>query len=496
VKKYVALVLIFGIVSMCEFGFAEADINRCSSFMLKKEPVLLFGHNLDNDTPVPGLVYINKRGILKKGCTFKELTTPEQQDPSSLVWISQFGSVTFGQLGANFPDGGMNEVGLFVWEMSLMNTTFIQDKTLPKLFMMQWMQYVLDNCSTVDEAIKCACSIAMDGWNWQFFVADRHGNCASIAFILGKPVIYTGDTMPVPMLGNAPYADEIERLKYFKGFGGGYSASLEDMAVPRFVHAARLLRDYQTNQPAVDYAFRVLKQLWRSVPSNWSVVCDPVGRKVYFRTDQSKEMKHFALDELDLSNRAPVQILDIDFEKAGDVAQYFTDHTSEENRRQIKRLLTSWWDPNDMPKGWTDMNTLIDRFASYYGSPVIQDTWDFAGTWKGKAVIANGEPFPDENEWEVTIRCENGGVFGEITDSKGKLQKEPLDNFVLNGRRLFFTFRLPYSSYYFTCKVDSYLENGKMLGSFYLYRQRYGEPGRISLEKQHLIKTKKKIKKQ
>ena len=143
-----------------------------------------------------------------------------------------------------------------------------------------------------------------------------------------------------------------------------------------------------------------------------------------------------------------------------------------------------------MPKGWTDMTTLIDRFASYYGSPVIQNTWDFEGTWIGEAVIAHGEPFPGKTEWEVTIRCENGMVSGEITDSAGKLQKERLENFVLDGRKLSFTFRMPYFSthrkqeIYFICKVDSYLENGKMLGSFYLYRQRYGEPGRISLQKQ------------
>ena len=488
-KKCIALILIFGAVSMYESGFAEVEIHRCSSFMLKKEPVLLFGHNLDSDEPVPGMVYANKRGVLKKGCTLKELTTPERLDPSTLIWISRFGSVTFGQLGANFPDGGMNEVGLFIWEMSLMNTTFIQDKSLPKLFMMQWMQYILDNCSTVQEAIQCAHSIVLDGWNWQFFVADRDGNCASIAFISGRPVVHTGDSMPVPVLGNTPYADEIERLKYFQGFGGSYSASLEDMAVPRFVQVASLLREYRINQPPVDYAFRVLKQMWRAIPSKWSVVCDPIERKVHFRTDQSPEIKHIALDEFDFSNQAPVQILDIDFKNPGDVTPFFIDHTADENRRQIERLLTSWWDPDDMPEGWTDMTTLIDRFASYFGPPAMQNTWDFTGTWKGKAEIANGDPFPDTNEWEVKIRCEDGGVFGEITDSAGKLQKAALSHFVLDGRGLSFTFRVPhFSTYrkqdvYFICKVDSYLENGRMLGSFYLYRQRHGEPGRISLHK-------------
>jgi hypothetical protein len=135
-----------------------------------------------------------------------------------------------------------------------------------------------------------------------------------------------------------------------------------------------------------------------------------------------------------------------------------------------------------MPEGWTDMTTLINRFASYYGPPVIENTWDFAGTWIGEAVIANGEPFPGKTEWEVTIRCENGMVSGEITDSSGYLKKESLENFTLVERMLSFTFRKKES--YIICKVESYLENDKMMGIFHLYRMRFGEPGRISLQKQ------------
>jgi choloylglycine hydrolase len=450
--------------------------------MLKKEPVLLFGHNLDSDEPVPGMVFINKRGILKAGCTLKELTTPEQLEPSTLTWISQFGSATFGSLGANFPDGGMNEVGLFIWEMSLMNTTYIQDESLPKLFMMQWMQYVLDNFSTVQEVIQSTSRIALDGWNWHYFVADRSGNSASIAFILGQPVIHTGDTMPVPVLGNTPYADEMERLKYFQGFGGSYSTSFENELVPGFVLAARLLREYETSQPTVDYGFRILEEMGGADPSKWSVVCDPRENRVYFKTDQSPEIKHFSLDDFDLSNRTPLKSLDIDIGKTGDVAQSFTPLTADENRKQIEKRLTSWWNPDDMPEGWTDMSTLINRFASYYGSPAIQDIWDFQGTWKGTALIANGEPYPDQTDWEVAIRCEDGRVFGEITDSSGYLKEEALENFALVDGRLAFTFRKKES--HTICQVESYLENGKMVGSFVLYRMRYGEPGRISLQKQ------------
>lgn len=474
------VLLALGLANLPVSGIADADTHRCSSFMLDREPVLLYGHNLDSDEPVPGMVCINKRGVLKKGCTFRELTTADRLDPSTLTWISQFGSVTFTQLGANFPDGGMNEVGLFVWEQSLMNTTFIQDETLPKLFMMQWMQYVLDNCSTVEEALRCARSIAMDGWNWQFFVADRDGGCAGIAFIEGEPVVHTGDGMPVAALGNAPYADEVRRLKYFQGFGGGYSTSSEG-TVPGFVLAARLLREYSTGQPAVDYGFRILRQMEGIEPSRWSVICDPVGRRVCFRTDRSTDIKTISLDEVCFSNQTPVQRVDVDIDAGGNVTGLLDDLGAGENRALVEALLTSWWDPDDMPEGWTDMTTLIDRFASYYGSPVLDDTWEYAGVWKGSAVIADADPFPDETEWEVVIRCEDGMVGGDITDSSGYLESVPLDNFSLVDGVFCFTFRK--EGQHVIGEVESHLEGGRMLGTFRLYRMRYEEPGRICLEK-------------
>jgi hypothetical protein len=35
-----------------------------------------------------------------------------------LSWISRYGSVTFSTFGKDMTDGGVNEVGLYIWEMS------------------------------------------------------------------------------------------------------------------------------------------------------------------------------------------------------------------------------------------------------------------------------------------------------------------------------------------------------------------------------------------
>jgi len=144
--------------------FSPQDINACSTIKLQHGKQLIYGHNLNQgDIGVPGLIFINKRGLFKKGRTWSELASKDQTDPSNLFWISRYGSVTFNCFGKDFPDGGMNEAGLYIWEMSE-DADYPKNDKLPKLNQMNWMQYILDNCATLEEAIQCASSIEIEGW--------------------------------------------------------------------------------------------------------------------------------------------------------------------------------------------------------------------------------------------------------------------------------------------------------------------------------------------
>ncbi len=87
--------------------------------MLAKGPHLVFGHNLnENGIDVPGMVFINKRGVFKTGRTWSEMINKDRSNPSAFTWISRYGSVTFNVFGRDFPDGGVNESGLYIWEMN------------------------------------------------------------------------------------------------------------------------------------------------------------------------------------------------------------------------------------------------------------------------------------------------------------------------------------------------------------------------------------------
>ena len=62
----------------------------CTTFCLDTPSGPVFGSNLDLFIPGDGLVFINQRGIAKKGLN----TTGERAK-----WVSKFGSVTFNLAG-------------------------------------------------------------------------------------------------------------------------------------------------------------------------------------------------------------------------------------------------------------------------------------------------------------------------------------------------------------------------------------------------------------
>ena len=173
----------------------------CSTFVLRTESAFLVGHNLDESPTlhVPGLVCINKRDTYREGITWHELiadpptyarsVVPFTDRPApKLSWRSRYASITFNSEGLDFPDGGVNEAGLAVFEMSLDGTCHKFDPAHPTLFIALWIQYLLDMCATVDEVVRAAHDINQQGWSWHYFVTDRRGECAVIEYLAGDVV--------------------------------------------------------------------------------------------------------------------------------------------------------------------------------------------------------------------------------------------------------------------------------------------------------------------
>jgi len=136
------------------------------------------------------------------------------------------------------------------------------------------MQYILDNGSTIDDAIQCAYDFEIDGWGWHYFVGDANGNTAAISFIDGNVVVNQGADMPVPALLNTRYDREMELLNYYQGYGGSYPINIHDPKIPRFVRAAKMIEKYKPSQNIVKYGMKMLKDLRVNDDSEWSILFD------------------------------------------------------------------------------------------------------------------------------------------------------------------------------------------------------------------------------
>lgn len=155
------LTFVLMLIMLCTL--IPVKLSACSTFQFQKGNELLLGHNLNEPgMEVPGFIFINKRGIFKQGRSFSEMITKEGKNPSTVRWISRYGSVTMNNFGKDFIDGGINEAGLYIWEMNE-EADYPQNKKLPRIVHMNWMQYVLDNYATTEEVIRSASEFQIDG---------------------------------------------------------------------------------------------------------------------------------------------------------------------------------------------------------------------------------------------------------------------------------------------------------------------------------------------
>ncbi len=300
----------------------------CTTFCLEHGDQPVFGRNLDwlvGDA----LVIINKRGVEKTA-----ITDPFNRD-NFLSWTSKYGSVTFNQHGREFPLGGMNEAGLIVETMVLEDTEYPSPDSRPEVETLQWVQYQLDNFSTIEEVISGQSQIRIREIadpGLHFLVCDRMGNCAAIEFIGKKAVYHTKETMPVKALTDSKYA---EAVSYWE------KNSLPQLdkynAVWRFARAANMVKNYdqKMTKAPIDYAFDILENVAHPYYTQWRIVYDVKNLGVFFRTLENQSVRYFSLKSFDLSCATPVKVLDVNVELSGDITDKFVDYTYQINRNLI-----------------------------------------------------------------------------------------------------------------------------------------------------------------
>lgn len=326
--------------------------SSCSTFMLAREDCLVVAHNLDQEFTTPGMIHVHRRAERKRSVGLFDLQASEVRTPV-VEWTSQYGSVTFGMLGRNLPDGGMNEAGLTVSEMALGESAFPFDPSRPALLGHLWIQYQLDNHASVAEVLDHLQDFNIEpgstftppaSANYHFFVTDRDRHVAIIEFLEDGPRVYRDGSAPVPVLCNAPYAGELQELARRRGAADRLRRILGRREDSRFATGARAVADYDPDEDGdpVGYAFATLHAMQFERTKRWSVVYDVRNGRVCFETARGGKRGCFDLRDLDFGPEArPLVLADLHLDRGGDVSGRFVPHSRERDRAVLSRFLRS-----------------------------------------------------------------------------------------------------------------------------------------------------------
>jgi len=307
----------------------------CTAFCLKNNSQVVFGTNYDNQIH-EGLLFVNKKNVSKFG--WKE----DDRSGKQARWTSKYGSISFNLVMYHSAWGGMNEAGLMISTLYLPNSQPPAPDERPWLDSGSWVQYVLDNCSTVQEVMDSDAHLRISDYADHYLVCDRRGDCVSIEFIDGKIVYHTGKDLPVKCLANNTYAESVNSWQkqdaHIQVKDVDYLPSLE-----RFRITADRVQSFEPNElrSAVDYAFEVLSEVGGSI-TQWSIVFDAKQLRIYFHTKINPRKRFIDLKRLDFSCTKPVMMLDVHEEISGDITQAFRGYSSEAHRKHAARAWSRW----------------------------------------------------------------------------------------------------------------------------------------------------------
>jgi penicillin V acylase-like amidase (Ntn superfamily) len=318
----------------------------CTTFLLRKNNQLTFGKNYDWETGT-GVVHTNLRGKVK--------TSLPVDGTRSFQWTSRFGSVTFNQYGKEFPNGGMNEKGLVVELMWLNESKYPPADERPSISVLQWIQYQLDNCSTIEEVINSdkKLRVTSSGTPQHYLVADANGHAATIEFLNGKMEVHTGDQLPYAVLANDPYEHSVQS---FKQSTNG-----------RFTTACKMVQQFEKTapeKPLVPYSFDVLKQVAQGNYTKWSIVYDISNKQVFFKTLAKNEVKNIDIKQLSFNNTATPLSLNMNIDGKGDITHLFVPFSSQANQQMLKQAFKESANRIEVPNQLQDaMATIANNVA-------------------------------------------------------------------------------------------------------------------------------------
>lgn len=300
---------------------------------------VITGRTMDWRTEMHSNIWVFPRGMERNGET----------GANTLKWTSKYGSIVTSAFEIASTDG-MNEKGLvanLLWLNESVYPTW--DKSKPGLTIAAWVQYMLDNFATVNEAVsfteKNELLVVSDKMpdgsrlaTLHLAISDATGDNAIFEYIDGKLNIYHSKDYKV-MTNSPTYDKQLALNDYWKSIGGLTFLPGTNRAADRFARASfyiDALPKTDDDKVAIASIFSVIRNV--SVPYGistpdspeisttlWRTVSDSKNLTYYFESSLTPNTFWVKLQDMNLSKGAPVMKLSVASNEIynGNAAKYF-----------------------------------------------------------------------------------------------------------------------------------------------------------------------------
>lgn len=270
----------------------------CTTYTVITGSKLLFGRNLDVDSDI-GYIFCNPRNMSKTAYL------PVKSSEIPVKWTSKYGSISFNQIALDIPHGGMNEEGFVVEHLFLAESKYERADERPVLISHQWVQYVLDNCKNIDEAIAIQSQVRISARNFKFpihfHLMDKYGNRAIFEFLDGQCKIYNGSNYTIGVLANSTYENSIESSQ-------GYERHIQSptdlsTSIHRFNKVSKLIEHIPDTNNILPFAFSVLDSVING--TKWQIVYDLEHLEIHYRTESNNQVQLIRMGEFNFLDETP-----------------------------------------------------------------------------------------------------------------------------------------------------------------------------------------------
>ncbi len=320
-KKVICFLLISVVIAL-----SVAEARACTRVVYQGPGnTVLTGRSMDWKEDIRSNIWIFPRGMQRDGAV----------GPNSLKWTSKYGSIITSAYDISSTDG-MNERGLVANLLWLAESQYsVWDQSKPGLSIAAWVQYVLDNFATVDEAVAymkdepfCVITDNVPGQDrtatLHLSISDATGDNAIFEYIEGKLVVHHDRSYQV--MTNSPiFEEQLALNKYWENIGGATMLPGTNRAADRFVRASYYIKAIpQVDDRRINVAsvFSVVRNA--SVPygistpdepnistTRWRTVADQKNKTYFFESTLYPNVFWIDFKDVDFSEKGSVKMLDI-----------------------------------------------------------------------------------------------------------------------------------------------------------------------------------------